>query len=56
MFSFDSETFRSESFVARLEKLLCARSLTQYSLRGKNSKGEGQGEGRKGIYNHPPRC
>ena len=47
MFSFDSEKFRSESFVARLEKLLCARSLTQYSLCGKNRKGRGRGRGER---------
>ena len=47
MFSFDSETFRSESFVARPETLLCARSFTQYSLRGRNRKGR-VGGGEKG--------
>ena len=43
MFSFDSETFRSESFVARPETLLGARSLMQYSLRRRNIKGRGRG-------------
>ena len=46
MFSFDSETFRSKRFVAWLETLLCARSFTQYSLRGRNRKGRGRGRGR----------
>ena len=44
MFSFDSETFRSKRFVARLETLLCARSFTQYSLRGRNRKRRGERE------------
>ena len=47
MLSFDIETFRSESFVARLKKLLFARSLTQYSLRGKNRKGRGRERGER---------
>ena len=47
MLSFDSETFRSERFVARLETLLCARPLTQYSLRGRNRKERGRGRGER---------
>ena len=44
MFSFDSETFRSESFVVRPEKLLGARSRNIAYVVGTERGGAGGGE------------